>query len=138
MYRRTKPFFFNGGPGNKSYYHNPHLNALPPLGYEDEVDMEANGEPEETLLEKAERYLGFESLRREWKKKKGESHEKSENVRSIRAEMNEKATRKVAMEKKNKKKAEDIPLKGEKDMDVKTKEMEYVPLEEDEDHVPTK
>lgn len=137
MYRRTKPFFFNGGPGNKSFYHNPHLNALPPLGYEDEVDIEADGQPEETLLEKAERYVQFELLRREWKKKK-ESHDShdSHDVRSIRTEMKDKA-RRIEMEEKKKKKAEDIRLKAEKDMEVKTKETEYIPLEEDEDHVPT-
>lgn len=136
MYRRTKPFFFHGGPGNKSYYHNPKVNPLPPLGYEDEVDIEADGKPEETLLEKAERYVQFELLNREWKKK-DEARAKQADEVKMRHEMREKA-KEMELEEKKKKKAVDVRKKAEKDMEVKTKETEYIALEEDEDHEPTK
>ncbi|XP_022185266.2 cytochrome c oxidase subunit 13, mitochondrial [Nilaparvata lugens] len=60
MYRRVKPFFW--GDGKKSFFHNPCLNPVPGIGYEDDkcewmqhkavVEEEDEEEPEESAENK--------------------------------------------------------------------------------------
>lgn len=155
MYKRSKPFFFNGGPGNKSYYHNPHVNPLPPLGYEDEIDAGANGQPEETDQEREQRLKEFEELRKEWKKKDDNREKEAAKL-----------AKEVEMEMKRQKKAEEALMKAEakqraKEMKLEEKqrkaelkeqakqlrmqekmkksaeEVKFIPLDEDSDRIPS-
>ncbi|EDW77350.2 uncharacterized protein Dwil_GK18134 [Drosophila willistoni] len=66
LYKRSKPFFF--GDGNRTAYHNGHWNAVPPAGYEDEVDEGAAGQTPETEAEKKQRLKDFEKTRKLWDK----------------------------------------------------------------------
>ncbi|RZF45926.1 hypothetical protein LSTR_LSTR008303 [Laodelphax striatellus] len=45
MYRRVKPFFW--GDGKKSFFHNPCLNAVPGIGYEDDKCESMHHKPHE-------------------------------------------------------------------------------------------
>lgn len=148
MYKRTKPFFFNGGPGNKTYYHNPHVNPLPPLGYEDEIDAGANGQPEETDSERAQRMKEFEELHKEWKKKDDNREKEAAKL-----------AKEVEMEMKRQKKAEEAYMKAEQKLRAKeikleekqrkiemakqekmkksAEEVKYIPLDEDSEHIPS-
>lgn len=66
MYRRTKRFHF--GDGNRSAFHNSHWNAIPPEGYEDEVDEEGIGKDKESEQDKKSRLKEFQKVFKDWKK----------------------------------------------------------------------
>ncbi|KAH8242281.1 hypothetical protein KR038_010845, partial [Drosophila bunnanda] len=66
MYKREKRFSF--GDGNRSAFHNSYYNALPPDGYEDEIDEEGLGQEPETEKDKKSRLKEFETVFKKWKK----------------------------------------------------------------------
>ncbi|XP_020817875.1 uncharacterized protein LOC110191366 isoform X2 [Drosophila serrata] len=69
MYKRDKKFSF--GDGNRSAFHNSYYNALPPDGYEDEIDEEGLGQEPETEKDKKSRLKEFEKVFKKWKKHDG-------------------------------------------------------------------
>ncbi|XP_017026621.1 uncharacterized protein COX6AL2 isoform X2 [Drosophila kikkawai] len=66
LYKREKRFHF--GDGNRSAFHNSHYNALPPDGYEDEIDEEGLGQDKETEEDKKSRLKEFQKIFKQWKK----------------------------------------------------------------------
>ncbi|ALC43756.1 CG14077 [Drosophila busckii] len=80
MYIRSKPFYF--GDHIRSQYHNKHWNAIPPDGYEDEIDTGAIGKTPETEKERADREKEFQAVHKDWKKmiSQREAEEKKQNA----------------------------------------------------------
>ncbi|KAH8293471.1 hypothetical protein KR054_000707, partial [Drosophila jambulina] len=66
LYKRDKRFSF--GDGKRSAFHNSYYNALPPDGYEDEIDEEGLGLEPETEKEKKSRLKEFKKVFKKWKK----------------------------------------------------------------------
>ncbi|XP_034109398.1 glutamic acid-rich protein [Drosophila albomicans] len=134
MYKRSKPFFFKGG-GNRSMYHNPHWNALPPDGYEDEIDLDADGKPAETDQEREQRLKEFATLNKDWKKhdgkreaerKKAEAAAEKEAKR-LQAEADKEEKKQRAEEEKERKRQE---AEEKKQKDAEEKELKRLEAEE--------
>ncbi|XP_064547515.1 chromatin assembly factor 1 subunit A isoform X2 [Drosophila montana] len=101
--RGYKPYFFRDG--NTTAFHNTFWNPLPPDGYEDEIDVEANGKTVETDKEREDRLKEFGAVQKQWKKYDGR-REAEAKKRQAAAEKEAKQQQSLAEKEEKKQMAE--------------------------------